>query len=139
MKLLFCQSCSDIISPNQDARHPRWCRCGSHAVWWENPFTGEIRVHHKRAQRGGAMLIGLHNGILSAAEMRTTRSTVEALLASTPDTYIFKQANSLVIKFAPGMSSDSAWAEALPGQQAAMPDTLGPPDPPRGDRNREFG
>lgn len=44
MKVLLCLDCGDIIAPLPKAREPRLCNCERHAVWWEDPNTGQIRV-----------------------------------------------------------------------------------------------
>jgi hypothetical protein len=48
-KLLFCQTCGDMVVPDSLPRTLRWCLCLRHAVWWEDPRHTSIRVY----DRGG--------------------------------------------------------------------------------------
>jgi hypothetical protein len=135
-KLMFCGECGDVVSPGLKEHDVRWCACKRHAVWWENGAAGQLRVHDawmvdRNAGDGGkAWVIGLHNGVLreggfmahtgtpveevDGVTMRgnliTRRHWVERLLAQTPDSYLFKRANSLVVRIAPGASNDTAWS-----------------------------
>jgi hypothetical protein len=134
MKLLFCQACGDLVAPNPTARELRRCRCQRHTVWWENPFTGVLRIHdaqsswfsyenHPEIRRRApspapaAYVIGLHNGLLSY-EHRHDSESIRCLIEATPDSYIFKTLRSLVIRIRPGESNDTAYAEELPGVEA---------------------
>jgi hypothetical protein len=124
-KLLYCEPCGSILSPNRAARQPRWCTCARHAIWWENPSAGDIRLHDKFSVRDGthvngiphrpaAYVLGLHNALLEDPSEVTTAAFVETVLRRTPSNYIFKEAMSLIIKFRPGVSDDSRWAAELP-------------------------
>jgi hypothetical protein len=89
---------------------------------------------------GQAWIVGLHNEVLrgrgliangpralhenpadpmaitgwTKGNLVTDKEFVENVLAVTPDTYLFKRANSLVIRFAPGSTSDSQWDATVP-------------------------
>lgn len=136
MKLLFCELCSDIIAPEPVARIPRWCRCGKHAVWWEDPARGILRLHEKGGQwkpknpeyAGGpdaqpgwqrkisvhrAWVLGLHNQFLGWPDHHN-RESIREIIARTPESYIFKTQETVIIRIRPGQSNDTDWAEALP-------------------------
>lgn len=126
-KLLFCGACGDVVSMSQHDNDPRWCNCLRHAAWWHNGQRGIIHVHDRLmpTRNGGAggkaWIIGLHNSLLTFGGVVddntnkvTSKGAVEAILISTPDTYVFKRTHSLAIRFAPGYTGDSAWAEIVP-------------------------
>lgn len=137
MKLMFCGICGDVVSPGLTNRQPRWCHCGRHAVWWEDSQRGILSLHDSNdpyrtvADFGAfAWVIGLHNGILihgglcsskefpvenrngvtTKGNLLTRKEWVQELLDETPNTYLFKRANSLVIRIAPGWIFDTGWA-----------------------------
>lgn len=133
-KLLFCAECGDVVAPSHVDKQPRFCRCQRHAVWWDDGSKGHVRVidtwvpHRSSSLGAKAWIIGIHNGLLTeggitcdAGNGQTTAAQVAALLDDTPDTYLFKRANSLVIRFTPGSTGDSNWASSLPGADGAMP------------------
>lgn len=125
MKLLYCQACGDILAPLATARTPRWCRCGAHAIWWENPALGVLRLYERdgrydppdgrehtwsrKRSPHRAYVLGLHNGFLAYGH-----EAIPELLASTPSTYLFKTANSILVRIRPGESNDTDWADTLP-------------------------
>lgn len=125
MKLMFCGACGDVVSPGQQNYDVRWCACVRHAVWWVEATKGIIRVHDKlMPERNGgaggkAWIIGLHNEVLAGMGLAcepdvndvTTKGFVEMALENTPDYYIFKRAHSLVVRMAPGYTSDTAWSQ----------------------------
>jgi hypothetical protein len=142
-KLMFCGDCGDVVSPGLRDMNPRYCECGRHAVWWRDGSKGLISVHDiKFPERNGgdggkAWVIGLHNHILQMGGLmantslraytpnedpdmpytgnhRTRKAWVEQALADTPDSYLFKQVNSMVVRFAPGATSDSKWEAVVP-------------------------
>lgn len=146
-KLLFCGACGDLVSPGLNDNDPRWCGCKRHAVWWSYARSGHIRVYDRefpgRANHPGgkAWFIGIHNSILSFGGMvgdpnapindtrdptspvqlgnyLTRRGWTAELLAMTPDSYLFKQANSMIVRFYPGATSDSSYAATLPDGSA---------------------
>lgn len=127
MKLLYCEPCGDIIAPFAEALRVRWCRCGRHAVWWENPYSGVLRLWDK--VHGPAMLrdkrpypreprayvIGLTNLLLHRVGP-INAEVVQQMIDRHEDYYLFKQWRSLVIRIRPGESDDTGWA-ALPNSQ----------------------
>ena len=128
MKLLFCTLCGDIVAPDRRPRQPRHCACKTFAVWWENPQTGQLKVWAKNGARQvipSARIVGLHNALLQDEAWKTERAYVEAALALTPDSYLFKQANSLAIKFGVGATGDVTYTNELP--ESARP--VGSPCP----------
>lgn len=133
MKLMFCGSCGDVVAPDSAADLlVRWCRCRRHAVWWLDGAKGLLRVHDSQnpARKGGeggmAWVIGLHNGVLvgeglvdwAGQSQCTSKAEVERLLAATPDSYLFKRSHSLIVRFAPGYTGDTAWSPLPPGSQS---------------------
>lgn len=141
MKLLFCQDCGDIIAPYPQPRAPRYCRCLRHAVWWEDPQAGILRVHdarnHPREQEGHsqhwpsvprAYVIGLTNTLLQYPDRfgPITAETVQEMIDSHGDNYLFKRWRSLVLRIRPAESNDTNWA-ALPTRHTIE----APPRPPQ--------
>lgn len=111
MKLLACAHCNDFISPYSKPRKPRWCQCGQFAVWWENPFTGELRVHSKLGHFDkNAYIIGINNAFLRLPEP-ITAFDVRRIDDECPESYIFKKIHSPIIRIRPGESNDTAWAD----------------------------
>lgn len=60
-----------------------------------------------------AWVLGLHNKFLTAD--RLGKAGVKAIIDNTPDTYIFKHWESVIIRIRPGASNDTDWSEQLPG------------------------
>ena len=122
MKLLYCEECGDIVAPWPTANKPRDCRCGRHAVWWVNPFTGVLRVCDRLGRPNGwpsrarAYVLGITN-LLLHMDGNMTADKVEAAIDEHEDTYLFKRYRSLIIRIRPGESGDTCWA-ALPGTEA---------------------
>lgn len=118
MKLLYCQDCGDIVAPWPKANEPRDCRCGRHAVWWLNPFTGVLRVCDRQGldngwpKRASAYVLGITN-LLLGMDGNMTAEKVQAAIDEHEETYLFKQWRSLIIRIRPGESGDTRWA-ALP-------------------------
>jgi hypothetical protein len=136
MKLLYCQECGDIIAPFPMPRHPRFCRCALHAVWWEDPKRGILRLHEVGARwrpknpdyHGGpdaqpgwqrkqtehrAYVLGLHNQFLGYPSGHSKES-IRGIIEATPSSYIFRTQESVIIRIRPGESNDTDWAEELP-------------------------
>lgn len=138
---MLCADCGDLVSPAGRDLVARWCNCRRHAAWWVDGARGIFAVHDAQfpARNGGdggrAWVIGLHNGLLTRGGLThetprmarpeldmaattgnscTTAADVTEILAITPDTYIFKRARSLAIRFTPGHSGDTMWAAQLP-------------------------
>lgn len=127
MKLMFCQDCGDIVVPAPAAGEVRRCRCMRHACWWQNPVSGEFRVHDAsfrpiEPRKGSryefnppvprAYVIGLTNSIFRF-DGQMTAEKVQEIIDDHDDYYLFKKWRSLVIRIRPGESGDTAWA-ALP-------------------------
>lgn len=123
MKLLFCQACGDIVSPLRQSRRIRKCICGLHAVWWEEPQAGILRVSYTQAVDGkpignpSAFVIGLTNMLLNWPSEKITAEDVTAMIDRHDDFYIFRKIRSLVLRIRPGESSDTAWAPLPEGQR----------------------
>lgn len=140
-KLLFCEECIDIVAPNPSPREPRWCRCRHHAVWWEDPKHGILRVFEEGAEyrpleeaRQGwarklsphrAYVLGLHNDFLAFPGVHSKQSINEIIL-TTPESYLFRTQGTVIIRIRPGASNDTDWADQLP-PAAVEHETRNPP------------
>lgn len=126
MKLMFCEDCGDIVAPSRTALRVRWCDCGRHAVWWEDPRLGKLVLHdlHGGAVRPDsiydgfpkngprAWVIGLHNAVLTEAlNAEDTKRHIEMA-----EGYLFKLRGSLVIRLRPLESNDTRWSSTVPPQ-----------------------
>lgn len=119
MKLLYCEDCGDIRAPLPVAHKPVFCRCGRHAIWWEDPRAGIARVCDTRGRKDGAYagwpgvarayIIGLTNLFLGADKLTTAADYAEIVEAH-DDSYLFKRYGSVAIRFRPGESGDTRWA-----------------------------
>lgn len=125
MKLLFCQDCSDIVSPLPVADEYRRCRCGRHALWWSDPAAGTLRLfdaycppkwieEHKYPTRPRAYVLGITNALLAYPGEGMSKEIVQQLVDEHPETYLFRQQRSLIVRFRPGATGDTAWAATLP-------------------------
>jgi hypothetical protein len=96
-------------------------------VWWTDSSAGRLAIYDKEftgrngSPGGLAWVIGLHNGLLATGGMVgavdnyvTRREDVEAILEDTPSNFLFKTANSLAVRFYPGSTSDTSWADKVP-------------------------
>lgn len=116
MKLLYCQDCGDIIAPFRQKNKPRYCACTRHALWWEDPQKGIVRVYDKYGDDGQpieakAWLIGMTNLWLQYPSETLTKEDYEAIIDAHDDYYLFKRQRSVAIRFRPGMTGDSGWAQ----------------------------
>lgn len=123
MKVIFCEDCGDIIAPYERARSPRLCVCKSHAVWWEDPARGIIRVAFvgghpaiyeelkgRPPGRPRVWILGITNALLYHKGVGTpSADVVQELIEAHDDSYIFKRTRSLIIRVRPGQSGDSDW------------------------------
>lgn len=131
MKMLLCEECMDIVVPDHRDRVARHCRCYRHAVWWDDGVKGTLKIFDARreqdAQRTSdadghrtviyprrAYVIGLTNALLTWPEETLTAASVQEMIDMHPDSYLFKRYRSLVVRFRPGHSSDTSYADALP-------------------------
>lgn len=116
MKLMYCQDCGDVVAPGLRNREPQRCACRRHSVWWENGGAGVLRLedHANRTlpypARPRAYVIGLSNSILREPREGLNAEIVQELIDRHPESYLFKQWRSLIIRIRPGESSDTAWA-----------------------------
>lgn len=136
MKLMFCERCGELVVPSAKPRQYRPCYCGHHAVWWEDPQLGILRVYdatrnittRTMADPEGeeyeytgppdgwastVWIIGLHNQWMM--HQLSGRKAIDAVLSQTPDSYIFKRDGSIAIKIRPGQSSDTAYDDLPAG------------------------
>lgn len=109
MKLMVCAHCNDFISPFSEPRKPRWCQCGMHAVWWENPHTGALRIHRKFPSDRNAWVLGINNSFLMLPEPITAED-IKRIDDECPDSYLFKRIHSPLIRIRPGQSNDTGYA-----------------------------
>lgn len=117
-------------------RHAVWWRDGQRGLI--SVFDSMFPARVMGGSGGCGWIIGIHNGILTEGgvvgypprtgdtindppkfgpdpgNFVTTKERVKELLDDTPDSYIFKRAESLIIRIYPGYSGDSEWAERLP-------------------------
>lgn len=114
MKLLFCISCGDIISPGRGNDMVRWCFCGEHAVWWHDTDRGILHVHDAYASRKRCFVLGINNDFLMHAEPITAHD-VKRMDDECPDSYLFKRLHSPLVRFRPGETADTAYAELPTG------------------------
>lgn len=117
MKLLMCELCGDIIAPHRKAREPRLCTCQAHAVWWEDPIRGDLRVCALGSVNGWphvaqAWVLGITNSFLGYPK-RLDKDAIAQIVASHDDYYLFKKWESCIIRIRPGETSDTRWA-AMP-------------------------
>lgn len=110
MKLLFCQSCGDIVAPFSKDNVPRWCDCHRHAVWWIDGQRGVLRVHDIGATCNAAYVLGVSNSFLMYPD-EITATVISKLHEDMPETYLFKRIGSPIVRIRPGASSDTAWSE----------------------------
>lgn len=118
MKLLFCQSCGDILAPLRKDLAARWCRCNRHAVWWVDGQRGILRLHDRYGENDAAYVLGINNDFLSCPH-RITAQDVKDINDATPDTYLFKRIGSPLIRVRPGESNDTAWESNVPSEVTA--------------------
>lgn len=143
MKVLFCQKCGDIVAPGSEDFEVRWCRCHRHAVWWRDGNRGLISVHDENYTIPAAIsqpqhpqfakqyeellhlpptvqyawLLGITNLFLHHHEEQMDGLTIQTIIDSHEDWYLFKKIRSPIVRFRPGASSDSRWERNLPSEQ----------------------
>lgn len=117
MKMLFAECCATIVVPSPVANRPRYCDCGASCCWWIEPYTGKFGCH-SRTGKHSVSVIGLHNGLLQEPIPlqlgAMPKDTIRRLLDETPDHYLFKRVDSLVIRLRPGTTSDTFFYAELP-------------------------
>lgn len=131
MKIMYCESCGDLVVPHNEAYRPRWCGCTRAAVWWENPATGQLKVYHTTGKHC-VSVIGIHNDLLRAPFPKyqgseyehgsIQRKDMDAILEATDQHYLFKTQHSLIIRVRPGFTGDIKFTGEYP-----HPDKLVPP------------
>lgn len=121
MKLLFAECCASIVVPYGKAGVARWCECTRSCCWWDEPSSGKFVVFNFDGPKRVSIL-GIHNGLLRAPfkEWDTEkgrdefgciqRSVFKEILEETPDYYLFKSMQSLIIRVRPGFSDDVRFA-----------------------------
>jgi hypothetical protein len=116
MKLLYCESCGDIIAPYREANKPRYCVCERHAVWWTDPTKGVLSVFDtwKPTLPPACYIIGIHNGFLNNEQEFMREEDYRQVIRDTPESYYFKQFNTVAIRIRPGTSNDTSYAECKP-------------------------
>jgi hypothetical protein len=117
-KLLMCQDCGDIVSPDRTAYAKRACRCGRHEVWWTDPIAGKLKVsdlHFSEYEGPRCWILGIHNGFLTWPE-RHTSDSIKTIVDNTSPSYLFKTLNSLIIRIRPGESNDTSYEYNRPAE-----------------------
>lgn len=104
MKGLFCCACGDIVGLR--AGETVSCQCGRCSGGWDDPAKG--LAWYFAEDRPLLWGLGFHNNFLTHPG-----STWEAHhVWETADGYYFKSMESPVVKFRPGFTNDTRWAEA---------------------------
>lgn len=67
MKVLYCLTCSTIISPFSSPDRVRWCDCGQACVRWIDPYAGKLEV--KAMNLDKVRVIGMDNRMLAATQV----------------------------------------------------------------------
>lgn len=105
MKILIAHCCYDLVVP-KDKNKPVYCRCGTSCVWWEDPSIGDIAVYS--SELDNVSLLGLTNSfIFTKPQPYITKKEMEDIIKDIPENYLFKQMNSVAVKFQPGYTGDS--------------------------------
>lgn len=116
MKLLFCETCGDLVVPSARALDVRWCRCEAACCWWIDPAKGGFGCW-SRVGQDAVSVVGIHNSLLTEPLDRCLgEQTIRGLIDATPDSYIFKDVRSLVCRFRPGFSTDTIFAFPPPAE-----------------------
>lgn len=110
MKLLWARCCATLVVPHQKDFVVRWCGCRQSAVWWEDGALGKLALFNA-AGSWRIEGLGLHNDLLRFNLARegcgtVTLPEIKTILEATPSSYVFKQVESLIIKFRPGYTND---------------------------------
>lgn len=125
MKLLFCENCGDLVTPSKNPHFPKFCECRGSCCWWIDPKVGKFAVWSQFGQKK-VSVIGIHNALLTTPypEITNESKTVEVgclqgatmshLIDETPNSYLFKQLRSLIVRFRPGFSNDSIFVAQMP-------------------------
>lgn len=112
MKLLYCLDCRNIIQPFVK-NIPRFCSCEKHAIWWEN--NNKVVVYCKSMKEKKCYVLGIHNNFLLMDEGQGLyKEQIQNILKNTPDNYLFKRWNSLIVRIIPGLSGDTQFTDKLP-------------------------
>jgi hypothetical protein len=124
MKILFCENCGDLVIPNIQAYEPNWCRCQAACCWWIDPQKGSFACWSQFGERLVSIL-GINNMLLTEPFMVTEnqsefgciqKTAIERMLLETPDSYLFKRVNSMIIRFRPGFTSETTFATPPPAR-----------------------
>lgn len=122
MKLMLCEYCGDLVVPHTQAYEPKYCRCNGSCCWWINPDNGEFGCWSQMGERA-VSVIGINNMLLTEPFVVTEgrgefgciqKTAIERMLSETPDNYLLKRVNSMIIRFRPGFSSDTVFAKSPP-------------------------
>lgn len=122
MKILFCENCGDLVVPYTEAYKARWCRCNSSCCWWIDPQRGNFACWSMMGERVVSIL-GINNMLLTEPFVVTEsnsefgciqKSAIERMLTDTPDSYLFKRLNSMIVRFRPGFSNDTVFTAPPP-------------------------
>jgi len=120
--MLWARCCATLIVPHPQDLVVRWCKCQKSACWWENGASGRFAAYSTLGPSDIEGL-GLHNDILRHAlydrsgnlkgASCLTEAEIKEFLANTPDSYLFKRINSLIIKFRLGYTSDTRFVDQI--------------------------
>jgi hypothetical protein len=116
MKILFAECCGALVVPGSGGE-VSWCRCKAACCWWEDPPSGKFACH-SHFGINGVSVIGIHNSLLS--EMfpngfgAIQKNTIKQIIEDTPETYLFKTVESLIVRFRPEFTNDTKFYHQLP-------------------------
>lgn len=114
MKVLFCKRCGDIVAPYRENMKPRFCSCGTHAIWWTNSLFGIVQVYDIKGLNKDAEVIGIHNVFLEMPWYEVNKASLQEIIKDTSYRYLFKELESLIVRMHPGATSDTSWADKMP-------------------------
>lgn len=97
MKALLCTDCFDLVALDTSAR---FCKCGKCAARWEDPYKGTAIYAEKGDACKNCWGIGIHNHLLIMDSYDSWKLA---------DGYLFKEKQSMIVKFKPGTTNDTRW------------------------------
>lgn len=115
MKILFAECCGDLVVPDSSGK-VRWCRCKRACCWWEDVNAGKFACHSFFGSNGVSIL-GINNALLTEPLTEfpaIQKHTIKRLVEETPTSYLFKQVESLIIRFRPEFTNDTRFYYQLP-------------------------
>jgi hypothetical protein len=121
MKILFAECCGDLVVP-ESAGKIRWCRCNKACCWWEDANAGKFACHSFFGIKGCSIL-GINNALLTEPFVQRDsgyefgaiqKDVIKRLIEETPDSYLFKRVESMIVRFRPEFTNDTRFYYQLP-------------------------